>query len=234
MYLFNPEADAYLDKMLANKTVIAFSDIYKHCSKELAIHYFAKIVCNLDAGRHGYVSIKIAARFFREYSKTREQSHSQFADLIEEEFKLFQSLIDELGKFLKLAIEKCGEKVRELEAANKKVDYSKMSDETYFDLFSHSNQLTERLNFIKDFASYGSFMMKKEQLTLLWDALTTNNPLVKDHEAFYVWLRKVSEDVLKDGKTICDQSELIAFFREKIGSELTDFTNLSLEGYYCI
>ena len=132
------------------------------------------------------------------------------------------------------AVKKCGEMVVELEAAGKKADYSKMSDETYFDLFAHSDQLTERLNFIKDLASYGSFMISKEHLTLLWDVLTVDNPLVKDHQQFYVWLRKVSEDVLKDGKAICDQDQLIAFFREKIGSERADFTNLNLEGYYCI
>ena len=57
----------------------------------------------------------------------------------------------------------------------------------------------------------------------MWDALTVDNPLIKDHQAFYVWLRKVSEDVIKDAEMIIAQEDLIAFFKEKIGSEETEF-----------
>ena len=80
----------------------------------------------------------------------------------------------------------------------------------------------------------GSFKITYQNLTLMWDELTVDNPLIKDHQAFYIWLRKVSEDVIKDSQPIIDQQDLIAFFKEKISSEETDFRNLSIEGYYCI
>ena len=76
------KVDSQMDKIRANKTIIAFSDIFKHCSKEVAMMYFGKIVNNLKASKLGYVNIKITARFFREYSKTRPESQKQFADLI--------------------------------------------------------------------------------------------------------------------------------------------------------
>ena len=77
---------------------------------------------------------------------------------------------------IKLAV-----KVEEIKETGKKVDYSKLSDKPYLDMFAHSDQLTERMNFIKDFASCGSFKITKEHLTIMWDTLTVDNPLVKDH-----------------------------------------------------
>ena len=73
-FLFDEKADQYLDKVLANMTVIAFSDIFKHASKDLALLYFGKIVNNLTTGKMGFLNIKIAARFFREFSKLRVET----------------------------------------------------------------------------------------------------------------------------------------------------------------
>lgn len=42
------------------------------------------------------------------------------------------------------------------------------------------------------------------------------------------------EDVLKEGEHVVDPDELIAFFKEKINSDTTNFSNLSIEGYHCI
>ena len=47
-YLFDPKADKYLEKVLANKTVIAFSDIFKHTTKVQVMLYFEKIVNILE------------------------------------------------------------------------------------------------------------------------------------------------------------------------------------------
>ena len=44
-----------------------------------------------------------------------------------------------------------------------------------------------------------------------------------DHKHVYTWFNKMCEDVLKDGLNLVDQNVLIAFFKEKINSEETNF-----------
>ena len=104
----------------------------------------------------------------------------------------------------------------------------------YCDLFAHSDQLTERMNFIQDFTKCGTFMLSLEHLTLLWHEVIEDNILSSDHKEVYTWFNKMCEDVLKDGLSLVDQDVLIAFFKEKINSDETNFQNLSIEGYYCI
>ena len=68
----------------------------------------------------------------------------------------------------------------------------------------------------------------------MWDVLTKDNPLVKDHKNFYIWLKTLTSDVIKDGKTIMLKEDLFTFFKEKINSDDTDFEHLSIEGYHWI
>ena len=68
-----------------------------------------------------------------------------------------------------------------MKAEGKPVEYEKLSDVVYCDLFAHSDQLTERINFIKDFAKYGSFLLSYEHLSLLWHELIEDNVMSSDH-----------------------------------------------------
>ena len=63
---------------------------------------------------------------------------------------------------------------------------------------------------------------------LVWDVLTKDNPLSKDHKNFYVWLKDITVDVLKEDKPIMLKEDLFSFFKEKINSENTDFKHLSI------
>ena len=181
-----------------------------------------------------YLCIKVAAKFFREYSKSREDTSQVFVDQLQASFEMFDLLFEELKGYMAKVKSKVSEKAELANLAGKKIDYSGMSDESYLGIFAHSDQLTERLNFIKDFARTGSFKMTKANVELMWTVLAEQNPLIKDHQAFYVWLRKMSEEVIKDRLGLMDEQDLISFFQEKINSGETDFSNLSLEGYYCI
>ena len=72
-------------------------------------------------------------------------------------------------------------KIEAAQAEETQVEYDKLSDLVYCDLFAHSDQLTERMNFIKDFAKYGSFQFAYEHLTLLWHELIEDNVMSSDH-----------------------------------------------------
>ena len=105
----------------------------------------------------GFLNIKIAARFFREYSKLRVETVTEFADILQQEYQLFDLLFDELKNYMAKVQQSVAKEAEAMKKADKKVEYSKLSEGTYFDLFAHSDQLTERMNFIKDFANVGSF-----------------------------------------------------------------------------
>ena len=139
---------------------------------------------------------------------------------------------------LKLYMSKVRAKVKELEivaqSTEKPLDYEKLSDTVLCELFAHSDQLTERMNFIKEFVKYGDLKLKYEHLTLLWQELIEDNALKNDQRQVYTWFNKMCEEVLKEGENVVDPDELIAFFKEKINSDTTSFHNLSIEGYYCI
>ena len=109
-----------------------------------------------------------------------------------------------------------------------------MSKETHIGLFPHSKQLEVRMNFIKDLANCGSFRLTKDHINKVWDVLTKDNPLVRDHQVFYEWLRKLTDEVLKGGESIILASDLRSLFKDKINSEETNFEHLSVEGYYWI
>ena len=86
---------------------------------------------------------------------------------------------------LKLYMSKVRSKVKEqadaAETSGKPIDYDKLSDTVLCDLFAHSDQLTERMNFIKDFVKYGDLKLKYEHLSLLWQELIEDNALKNDN-----------------------------------------------------
>jgi hypothetical protein len=88
--------------------------------------------------------------------------------MLQETYKLFDVMFAEL----KLYMSKVRVKVQELadaaKATDKPVDYDKLSDTVLCDLFAHSDQITERMNFIKDFVKFGDLKLKYEHLSLLW------------------------------------------------------------------
>ena len=155
---------------------------------------------------------------------------------MQEDFQLFDLLFEELKGYMAEIKALVAAKVAQAEE-DEELDsqgYEEMSKDAYSGVFPHQQQLAERMNLIKDLARCGSFKITKEHMKLMWDVLTTDNLLAKDHQAFYEWLRKVTDDVLKGGDSIMLKEDLISLFKEKINSEETDFKHLSIEGYYWI
>lgn len=107
----------------------------------------------------GYLNIKITARFFRDYSLLRDESQTQFADLLQEKCQLFDLVFDELKNYMNTVRKKVAATIDNAKAENKVLNMEELSDRVYCDLFAHSDQLTERMNFIKDFVKYGTFTL---------------------------------------------------------------------------
>ena len=47
-----------------------------------------------------YICIKLAAKFFREYSKSREDTCQVFADTLQTSYEIFDLLFDELKGYM--------------------------------------------------------------------------------------------------------------------------------------
>ena len=94
-----------------------------------------------------------------------------FADTLQTTFQMFDLLFEELKGYMAKVKSKVSERVEQANSIGKKVDYNSMSDESYLGVFAHSDQLTERLNFIKDFARTGTFKMTKANVELMWTVL---------------------------------------------------------------
>ena len=90
------------------------------------------------------------------------------------------------------------------------------------------------MDFLKSYAEAGSFEMTSNHLSDIFNAMTKDNKLVKDHVGFYSWLKTITDEVFRYGKRLIDKKDLYAFFKEKMASESADFRNLSREGFFWI
>ena len=86
-----------------------------------------------------YLCIKFAAKFFREYSKTREDTSQVFADTLHTSYGMFDLLFEELKAYMTKVKQKVSERAEQASLAGKKIDYSAMSDESYLGIFAHSD-----------------------------------------------------------------------------------------------
>ena len=135
---------------------------------------------------------------------------------------------------MKIVKQQVGAIMAQAKTDNKEIDVDALSESVYCDLFAHSDQLTERMNFIKDFAKSGNFKLTMDHLALLWHEVIEDNQLSSDQKQVYTWFNDIAKDVLKEGLMLVDENVLIDFFKQKINSEESNFVNLSIEGYHCI
>jgi len=60
----------------------------------------------------------------------------------------------------------------------------------------HSDQLTERLEFIRYYASNSpAAQLNSGHLETLWDQLLTKSPVEHDKKQLYQWLREICDDL---------------------------------------
>jgi hypothetical protein len=90
------------------------------------------------------------------------------------------------------------------------------------------------MDFIQSYAGAGSFEMTKDHLSDIFEAMTKDNRLIKDHVGFYSWLKTITDEVFKHGKKLIAKKDLYAFFKEKMASESADFRYLTKEGFFWI
>ena len=115
----------------------------------------------------------------------------------------------------------------------------------YADKFMHGDQIAERLEFLKFYASCTyKVNMNSEHLKILWDELIRKSPVDSDRKLHYQWLRGLCDQMStantnnsKEASKIVEVDEMVKFYREAMdiaNDESDEFKNLSLEGWHCV
>lgn len=105
-----------------------------------------------------------------------------------------------------------------------KLDSKDLECQIIYDQFMHSDQVTQRLEFIKFYVK-SSFQVSvtSQHLETLWDLLVLNSPVEKDSKQLYQWLREICDQVerlnLNNGEQpFVAMEDIIKFYHAKIAS----------------
>lgn len=59
--------------------------------------------------------------------------------------------------------------------------------------FSHAEEIEERLQFLKYYASVSDYQFRKVQLRVIYDSLSNESPIVSDQFEFLNWCKQACE-----------------------------------------
>lgn len=144
-------------------------------------------------------------------------------------------LITELGQYIEKACQQALQMQAEAASLNKTFDLKKVDDQVFLDLFPHSRQLNERLDFIKEVAKTGSFNLTDTHVTLIWESVIVKNVIVSDHKKVSNWLQDLSVDFIfrRDNGSI-PYDDLVRFYKHTICADSNNFAKINTEGFNCI
>ena len=90
---------------------------------------------------------------------------------------------------------------------------NKPENEVYVDKFMHSDQITERLEFIRFLASSSkSVRLRADAIDTLWEELATKSPIENDSTLFYTWLRELCDGAIeaqRDPQNVVNVDDLV-------------------------
>lgn len=79
---------------------------------------------------------------------------------------------------------------------NKEVEEKNLESQVIWDLFMHSDQITQRLEFIKFYVQKSpQVMLMCSHLESLWDMLIINSQVSNDQKQMMQWLREITDQV---------------------------------------
>jgi hypothetical protein len=106
----------------------------------------------------------------------------------------------------------------------------------------HSDQITERIEFIKYYAGKSkNVRLSANYLNILWDELVNKSVDENDSKLMYQWLREVCDQTLLESQSttpaLIPKQELVQFYHDTMNIEnkqVEGFKNLGIEGFHCI
>ena len=96
--------------------------------------------------------------------------------------------------------------------------------------FSHHDEIEERLQFLKYYASVCDYQFCKVQLRVIYDSLSQQSPIRQDQTEFLNWCKKACQDSTAD-VIILDLNEVGEYFSELITEKQLDVETLPVAGF---
>jgi hypothetical protein len=96
--------------------------------------------------------------------------------------------------------------------------------------FSHAEEIEERLQFLKYYASVSDYQFRKVQLRVIYDSLSNESPIESDQFEFLNWCKQACESTTASN-VILDLNEVGEYFTELIINKSIDVETLPIVGF---
>ena len=96
--------------------------------------------------------------------------------------------------------------------------------------FSHREEVSRRLEFLKFFAKHCDFHFTQDELRVIYDSLSTHSPVKADGAEFLKWCTTACQESTSDCE-ILDLGEVGELFSHLLNSKVLDVQSLPEEGF---
>ncbi|CDW89068.1 ubiquitin carboxyl-terminal hydrolase family protein [Stylonychia lemnae] len=226
-----------LDKQIMIYAANSINDILKNWENAQKLPYIIRVIENIKNTLiiKSYPEDDPDDIFSVENGKTDHlipqyfKSRMDFIDWLEDDHKLMQLFFDNFTHYLFKARRGYRSKMDNDQNFDKKPIF----DQTLAEVFIHSEQLSQRMEFLSYVITHSNIYLEKEQLGILWDELVVHSLTNQDSDMIYKWLQGICKSQY-EGIQVVEIESLIQFFKEKIANQERTFQHLTYEGFNCI
>ena len=185
----------------------------------LKLEYIDKLAKLLKTNKMGYLILKVIGPLLKKSFKdpTGHPEIESLGDLVEH--------MEKTHNFLQITVENLQDYMSRMAAAFASDDgKGDLQGKVFADKFMHGDQITERLEFVKYYASCTEKVkLSSQHLKILWEELVRKSPVDHDRKLLYEWLRGLCDQMAtanqnnsKDASiySIVSVDEMVKFYRE--------------------
>lgn len=96
--------------------------------------------------------------------------------------------------------------------------------------YCHADEVEERLQLLKYYASICDFQFRKMQLRVIYDSLSVQSPILQDQTEFLNWCKKACQESTNK-VVILDLNEVGQYFSELLLDKSLDVKTLPIAGF---
>lgn len=97
-------------------------------------------------------------------------------------------------------------------------------------IYSHHDEIQERLQFLKYYASVCDYQFRKVQLRVIYDSLAVESPLHSDQTQFLNWCKQACQETSSDN-VVLDLIEVGEYFSELMVNGSLNLETLPMAGF---
>lgn len=240
-----------VDKVLINYAAIALTDIVKNWQNSFKLTLINRILEALKRNQEGYLCIKMLFQLIKDFIGTpsvpkpavegqesmegvtherdKFENKSTFIEHIEEQGHLLSAFFSNFTNYM----ERVRSAVRQRILADATTVLKDLSEKVLADRFAHSDQMSERISFLKMLCQCSSLKLNRSHLSTLYQELVSLSPFSSDNTLFFTFLKEICE-LHAQYFPIVDLMDLNAFFSSNIFQGEEVLSKLTSEGFSAI